>query len=127
MPDTGPSERCACGAPERHWPKNEGYGDTCAFMDTGYPWCRVCGENHRPPECAIDHDVPSTKGPSQPSCPTCGDTPMFRSVVHACCEKVVEYERLLDEVREWFTSAWPLAEHRPTDVTALLNQMPKGS
>lgn len=23
-------------------------------MDTGYPWCRTCRENHRPPECAVD-------------------------------------------------------------------------
>ena len=42
--------RCACGAPTRCWPDSE----TCAFDDTGYPWCRVCKTNHRAPECAIE-------------------------------------------------------------------------
>ena len=42
--------RCSCGAPVRHWPESE----TCAYDDTGYPYCRVCKENHRAPECAID-------------------------------------------------------------------------
>jgi hypothetical protein len=25
---------------------------------------------------------------AEPSCPKCGETPMFRSVVHACCERL---------------------------------------
>ena len=33
---------CACREPD------------CMHFDCGYPWCRACGEHHRPPECAID-------------------------------------------------------------------------
>lgn len=29
-------------------------GDDCWHAAFGYPWCRPCGEHHRPPECAID-------------------------------------------------------------------------
>lgn len=28
-------------------------GDDCWFLP-GYPWCRPCGEHHRPPECNVD-------------------------------------------------------------------------
>ena len=49
------SVRCACGAPERCWPDSE----TRASMDTGYPWCRVCRDHHREPECFIEAAVDS--------------------------------------------------------------------
>src|SRR4051812_29586908 len=46
---------------------------------------------HRPaghlrlPRLRVDGDLLM---PDQPSCPSCGETPMFRSVVHECCERL---------------------------------------
>lgn len=34
--------RCACGDSE------------CLNLACGYPWCRSCGDHHRPPECSVD-------------------------------------------------------------------------
>lgn len=36
---------CYCGDPD---PAG------CMNLNAGYPFCRPCGEHHRPPECAID-------------------------------------------------------------------------
>jgi hypothetical protein len=36
--------RCLCGLKD------------CDQFDLDYPWCRSCGEHHRPPECPIDQD-----------------------------------------------------------------------
>lgn len=37
---------CPCGG--------DGFSDGCTYVSLGYPWCRPCGEHHRPPECDID-------------------------------------------------------------------------
>lgn len=39
------ADPCHCGDPD---PAG------CMNLNAGYPWCRPCGEHHRPPECAID-------------------------------------------------------------------------
>lgn len=33
-----------------------------AFMQTGYSYCRPCGEYHRPPECVIEGELVNDAG-----------------------------------------------------------------
>lgn len=40
---------CVCGNPACRESLED--GPSCAMFDAGYPWCRVCGEHHRPPNC----------------------------------------------------------------------------
>jgi hypothetical protein len=35
-------DQCLCDEPD------------CMFLAVGYPFCRPCGDHHRPPECAVD-------------------------------------------------------------------------
>lgn len=28
----------------------------CDYFAFRYPWCRPCGEHHRPPECPVNQD-----------------------------------------------------------------------
>lgn len=28
----------------------------CMFVNAGYPWCQVCGDHHREPQCVVDSE-----------------------------------------------------------------------
>ena len=43
-------DQCMCRYPV------EDDGSSCMYFALGYPWCRSCGEHHRPPECPVDGD-----------------------------------------------------------------------
>lgn len=42
---TGVVTGCACGSDD---PAG------CLFLNAGYPWCTVCEDHHRPPDCPVD-------------------------------------------------------------------------
>ena len=40
--------------------------EECMHFQLDYPWCRPCGDHHRPPECALDSEGRALRPDGEP-------------------------------------------------------------